>query len=144
MSAELRINIQGVNPPVWTLGKQNDSYFSYYENEHGEQWVAKCEGVILRISGLDIGWKEYQLTIKEAEAEYSRILDQIIALTLMQAKSVPESLSQTYLETAVARLREYEGEMPLAQVVLEVSELLWLASVLNAAIPQMKWSKERN
>lgn len=144
MSAELRINIQGVNPPAWTLGKQNYSYFSYYENEHGEQWVAKREGDILRISGLDIGWKEYQLTIKEAEAEYSRILDQVIARTLMQAKSIPESLSRTYLETAVARLRGYEGEMPLAEVVLDVSELLWLASVLNAAIPQMKLSKERN
>lgn len=44
----------------------------------------------------------------------------------------------------VALLGEYDGEIPLAQVVFDVSELLWLASVLNAAIPQMNWSKERN
>lgn len=138
MSAELRIKIQGKNPPAWATGDQSDSYFSYYENEHGEQWVAKREGEILRISGLDIDWKEYQLTVEQAIAEKNRIVDQIIICTLMQGKDIPESASKAYLEAAVTRVREYSGKMPLAQIVFDSGELLWLASVFNAAIPQMK------
>ncbi|TBL69780.1 hypothetical protein [Paenibacillus thalictri] len=138
MSAELRINIQGKNPPVWAIGDQSGSYFSYYENEHGEQWVAKIDDGFLRISGIELEWEQLQLTVEEAIAENNRIVDQIVAGTLMQSKDIPESVGKAYLEIAESHRRGYQGELPLAHLIFGSGELLWLASVLNTAISRMK------
>lgn len=142
MLAELRI--QGKNPPTWAVGEQKGSYFSYYENEHGEQWVAKIDGEILRISGLDIDWEELQLTVEQAIAENNRIIDQIVSVTLMQSKDIPEALGKAFLEMTVSNLRENRGKLPLAHLLFGSGELLWLAAVLGAAIPRMKGARDRS
>lgn len=143
MSTELRISIQGKNPPSWAVGDQCGTYFSYYENEHGEQWVAKGDDGILRISGLDIDWEEFQLNAEQAVAENNRIVDQIVASKLVQTKGIPESASKSYLETVIARQREYIGRIPLANLVLGQGEMLWLAGVLDAVIPHLKSTNEK-
>lgn len=143
MSAELRISIQGKNPPIWATGEQNGTYFSYYENVYGEQWVATVYDGILRISGLDIEWEEFQINAEQAVAENNRIVDQIVASKLLQNKGIPESASKSYLETAIARKREYIGRIPLANLVLGQGEMLWLAGVLDAVIPQLKSVNEK-
>lgn len=89
LSAELCIRIQGENPSSWATGDQSDTYFSYYENEHGEQWVAKLDGQTLRISGLDIEWEELELNVEQAVAENNRIIDHIVVGTLIQSKDIP-------------------------------------------------------
>ncbi|MDR9852042.1 hypothetical protein RJP21_00340 [Paenibacillus sp. VCA1] len=138
MSAELRISIQGKNPPSWATGDQSGTYFSYYQNEHGEQWVAKLEGRTLRISGLDIDWEEIELNAEQIIAENNRILDQIVVVTMMQSKDVPESVAKAYLDVVAVHQRTYGGKLPLAQIMFGADELLWLASVLNATIPRIK------
>ncbi|WP_233695640.1 hypothetical protein [Paenibacillus profundus] len=138
MSAELRISIQGKNPPSWAIGDQSGTYFSYYENEHGEQWVAKLDGKTLRISGLDIDWEELSLNAEQAVAENNRIVDQIVAGTLMRSKDVPESVTKAFLDVVALHQRTYGGKHPLAHIMFGVGELLWLASVLNATIPRIK------
>lgn len=138
MSAELRITIQGKNPPEWATGDQSSSYFSYYENEHGEQWVAKRDGEVLLISGLELDWEEYRLTVPQAIAEKDRIVSLIVAGTLSESRNIPESVGTAYLKGVVALQHENIGNMPLASIMFDSGELLWLASVLHAAIPQMK------
>lgn len=138
MSAEIRISIQGKNPPSWAIGNQSGTYFSYYENEHGEQWVAKLERNILRISGLDIDWEEIALTAEQIVAENTRVVDQIVAGTLMQSKDVSESAAKAYLDVVALHQRSYGGKLPLAQIMFGTGELLWLASVFNATIPKIK------
>lgn len=138
LSAELRISIQGKNPPSWAIGDQSATYFSYYQNEHGEQWVAKLNRNILCISGLDIDWEEIELNTEQAVAENNRIIDQIVAVRLMQSEDVPESVTKTYLDVVALHQRKYGVQLPLAQIMFGAGELLWLASVLNATIPRMK------
>lgn len=138
LSAELRIRIRGKNPPAWVVGDQSGSYFSYYENEHGEQWVAKLDGNILRISGLDIDWEEIELNADQAIAENNRINDQIVVGTLMQLKDIPDGIAKTYLEVAALHRREHSGGLPLAHIMFGSGELLWLASVLNATSLMMR------
>lgn len=141
MSAELRITIQGNNPPLWAIGDQSGTYFSYYENEHGEQWVAKLQSGILLISGLDIDWEVLQFTVDQVVAENNRILSQIVASTIIQTKSAPESATKSYLDTVVAQQREYIGKFPLADLVLGQGEMLWLLGVFNAVMPKLQGNK---
>ncbi|KWX74820.1 hypothetical protein [Paenibacillus jilunlii] len=138
MSAELRISIQGENPPSWAVGNQNSTYFSYYENEHGEQWVARLDGKTLCISGLDIDWEEIELNAEQAVAENNRIVDQIVAVTLMQSKNVPESVTKAYLDVMALHQQTSGGMLPLAHIMFGAGELLWLASVLNATVVRIK------
>ncbi len=138
MSAELRINIQGKNPPSWATGDQGGTYFSYYENEHGEQWVAKLDRNILRISGLDIDWEEIELNAEQIVAENTRVVDQIVAGTLMQSKNVSEGVTKAYLDVVALHQQSYGGKLPLAQIMFGAGELFWLASVLSVVTSRMK------
>lgn len=100
--------------------------------------MAKLDGKTLHISGLDIGWKEIELNTEQIGPENNRILDQIVAVTLMQSMNVPESDTKAYLFVVALHQRTYEGKLPLTQRVFGAGEILWLSSVLSAVVPKMK------
>lgn len=112
LSAELRIRVKGENPATWATGDQSGAYFSYNENEYGEQWVAKREGNVLLISGLDIGWEEFRLNAEQAIAERDRILEQIIASAMIKEKYETKNMSKSALEMILARQLEYIRKLP--------------------------------
>ena len=53
-------------PPAFESGS---SYLSYFENEHGEQWVFSCdrESGVFFICGGDIQWGNRRVGVKEME-----------------------------------------------------------------------------
>ncbi|MGX6443620.1 hypothetical protein ACWM35_10440 [Neobacillus sp. K501] len=57
------VTSQGSTQPKWSSEATH-----YFENEHGEQWIAKSDGEQIVISGLDIDWKEIVLN-------YSQVLE---------------------------------------------------------------------
>jgi len=145
MDGLITINLQSINeknPPKWAIGKQ-DIRFWYYENEHGEQWVAKLDKNILRISGLDIGWREIELSLEQAEAERDRITERLLLLSISKIPNLGETFARSYMESAAARQTSVQ-KLPLSEWILNNGEMLWIASVLTAAIPAMKWEKEKN
>ncbi|TKI54547.1 hypothetical protein E8L90_03305 [Brevibacillus antibioticus] len=135
-------SIEGKNPPIWAIGKQNIRFW-YYENEHGEQWVAKLDKETLKVSGLDIGWKEIELTLEQVEAERERITERLLLLSISKIPNVGETFARSYMETATTRQTSVQ-KLPLSEWILNNGEMLWIASVLTAAIPYMKWEKEKN
>ncbi|WGV58361.1 hypothetical protein QIH01_23210 [Brevibacillus brevis] len=145
MDNSISINLQsinGKNPPNWAIGKQNIRFW-YYENEHGEQWVAKLDKETLKVAGLDIGWKEIELTLEQAEAERKRITERLLLLSISKIPNVGETFARSYMETATTRQTTVQ-KLPLSEWILNNGEMLWIASVLTAAIPYMKWEKEKN
>jgi hypothetical protein len=135
------LKLQGDDAPTWALGEQNYHYW-YYENVHGEQWVAKREGDMLKISGLDIGWQEVHLTLEEAKGERERIQTMLAVSVLMQLPDMNKAVDKRFMDLAVSRQRKL-SELPLAQWLLNTGELFWAASVLEAAIPSMEWVREK-
>jgi hypothetical protein len=86
LSAELRISIQGENPPIWPTCEQSGTYFCLLR-----ECICRAVGAvvyegILRISGLDIDWEEFLLNAEQTVAENNRIVDQIVASKLVQTK----------------------------------------------------------
>jgi len=136
LSAELRISTQGKNPPSWATGDQSGNYFSYYENEHGEQWGVNLDGNTPRFPGPDINWEKHSLNAEQAVTENNRIVDQIVANVLMQSRDLPESITKAYLDVAALKKRPYGAELPLAKIMLGTGELL-LASMFHSAIHLM-------
>ncbi|MFM1654030.1 hypothetical protein ACI7RC_18300 [Brevibacillus sp. B_LB10_24] len=135
-------SIEGENPPFWAIGEQNRRFW-YYENEHGDQWVAKLDNDILLISGLDIGWKEIELTLDQAEAEIERITERLLLLSISKIPNLGEKFSRSYMENVAARPTSVQ-KLPLSEWILNNGEMLWIASVLTAVIPEMKWKKDKN
>lgn len=138
MSHAMWIELQGENPPIWAVGQMRSSCW-YYENRHGEQWVAVRKGDTLWISGLDIGWEEISLTVKQAEAEADRIRDLISAQAFLRIPGIREILGKTCTEASEVRRLDSQ-EYPLEAIILDSGELLWVFSVLQAAIPAMKYA----
>lgn len=138
MSAELRIRVKGENPPAWATGDQNGAYFSYYENEYGEQWIAKLDGQTLRISGSDIDWEDIELSIEQVMAEHQRILNQVVATKLLQSKNAQADVVKDYLQTVAFGLQDYQGKLPLLDIVFGNGEMLWLAAVLSEVVSREK------
>lgn len=138
MSHAMWIELQGKNPPAWAVGQMKSNCW-YYENESGEQWVAVRKGDTLWISGLDIGWEEISLSVEQAEAETDRIRDLISAQTFLRIPGLRETLGKTYLEAAEVRGLD-SRKHPLGAIILNSGELLWVLSVLQAAVPEMKYA----
>lgn len=132
-------SIEGKNPPIWAVREQNHRFW-YYENEHGEQWVAKLDNDILKLSGLDIGWKEIEFTLEQAEAEKERITERLLLLSISVIPNFGETFVRSYMETASTRQYSVQ-KLPLSDWILNNGEMLWIASVLTAAIPEMKWKR---
>ena len=59
------------NPPEWAK-----EALWYYENIHGEQWIATIQNNSLVFSGLDIGWKEIKLSPQQALDAYAVMMGQ--------------------------------------------------------------------
>ena len=72
MQIKLHSN-EEIHPPAWAQGEQQTTCW-YFENEHGEQWVAKVEDDLLLISGLDLGWEEISLTLLSALSTRGRLI----------------------------------------------------------------------
>lgn len=130
-------SIQGKNPPAWAIGEIK-SHSWYYENEHGEQWVAVRDQDTLLIAGLDLEWEEIVLTLDQAEAEYARISE----LRLIQTLQNHPDIGSAYLQVAASR-QASSLSMPLSQWFLGEGESLWISAVLSAAIPVMKWQRNK-
>jgi hypothetical protein len=144
MTNEYRVNLQSVegkNPPSWAIGEQKHHSW-YYENEHGEQWVAKREKDLLRIAGLDIGWTEIVLTLEQAEAENARI-SELQFLRSLAGNPDLKSLGSAYLESAASRQAPLKN-LPLAKWILNEGEMLWISAVLSAVIPIMQWEHKKD
>jgi hypothetical protein len=141
MSSEVTLKLQGENAPEWALGEQKFHYW-YYENEHGEQWVAKREADNLHISGLDIGWQEVHLTLEDVKGERERIHNMLIMSVIRQMPELSDNVGESFMEIAASRHRTLSG-LPLAQWLLNTGEMFWVASVLDAAIPMMEWDRQK-
>lgn len=145
MTKNFSIGLQGDDQPDWAYG-QHKNYVWYFENVHGEQWVAKRDEDILRITGLDIDWNEIVLTLEEAKAEVSRLKEYLIIETLRtmpQYNTVTEQLIDSYKMTAVTATQS-NIKYPLADWIFNNAEIYWLVSVLEASIPLMEWGREKN
>jgi len=60
-------------PPAWcSETAAPDEHRSYFENAHGEQWIASATKNLLRIAGGDASWR----TIEVANPDYLRIAKQ--------------------------------------------------------------------
>jgi len=144
MAKDFVIGLQGDNQPDWAFGK-HEIYVWYFENEHGEQWVAKREGDILRFTGLDISWKEIVLTLEQAKAESNRLKEYLLIKTLSTSphyKEVARNIAESY--RAAAATVDTAIKLPLAEWIFSDAEVYWLVSVLEASIPIMQWAREKN
>lgn len=138
MTIRLPIANKTKNPPAWAVGDQTDNSFWYYENEHGEPWVARCEGDKLFISGLDISWNEFEFTVEQAKAEKER-LGLIVAAS--ELATIHPKLAEIMKESAITRSLSTKT-CPLGTIILDPGEQLWVLSVLNAALPRMEWARD--
>lgn len=102
-------------PPMWA-----EQATHYFENQFGEQWIAIFQGGVIKIAGLDIGWKEIVLSYENV-MEYLEI----------------ENNMQFYYQSGFDRKLEKEFEKrkasdnPLFKWGLNQSERLWAMSVLH-------------
>jgi len=128
-------------PPSWATGDHGNLQCWYYENEHGEQWVARREKGLLRIAGMDIGWSEIHLNSDQVSAEKERLQKEIL---LRQIATVPElkSMLETIAKTVAANL-DLSIEYPLSKWIFNEGEMYWLVSVLQSAAFEMKWEEEK-
>lgn len=135
----------GTSPPAWVLAAKAAPRFWYYENEHGEQWVAKLVNEVLLISGLDIGWQEIRLSLEEAEAELQRISDYLVLGKAKLPATLPDVPDEVYRQVAAS----FQGkEFPfnaftIGGWTLEKGETHWLASVILSALPVMRFRREK-
>ena len=105
------ITLEG-KPPVWAKNVDLNTEF-YFVNNYGEQWIAIIDNELLKISGLDIGWKEIHL----------------------DAHQIKSQLHVTFKD-----LLQYHGdfenmynEYPLARWVFNSSEKEWIYKMLRYA-----------
>ncbi|MBP2019075.1 hypothetical protein J2Z79_002492 [Symbiobacterium terraclitae] len=134
MTVRLPVASKTKNPPAWAVGDQTSHHVWYYENDLGETWVAKSEGDRLLISGFDLGWEEFALSVEQAKAEKER-LGLLVAASELAA--VHPKLAQILVESATIRSLSTQN-CPLGKVVLDLGEQLWVLSVINAALPRME------
>lgn len=86
-------------PPTWVTQDDPNSRFFYYENRHGEQWVARADRTHFRFSGGDIGWETKECPLadlcnvrgEELGAHFNLVLD--TAETLWLASAVLTAMS---------------------------------------------------
>lgn len=126
------------NPPAWAIGDQTDHQVWYYVNEHGEPWLARREGDKLLISGLDVSWEEFELSVEQVKAEKER-LGLLVAAS--QLAALHPKLAQILAESASTRSFS-PNTCPLGRIVLDPGEQLWVLSVLNAALPRMELARD--
>ncbi|MFJ5714622.1 hypothetical protein [Neobacillus sp. NPDC093127] len=111
---------QGSTPPKWT---SEATY--YFENEHGEQWIAKCDGEKLMIAGLDIGWKEIILN-------HSQVLDYL--------EFQKEANLATSDKKLIALIEKWkESENPLSNWIFNTGEKYGLLAVLHSSKLRMEF-----
>lgn len=133
-------------PPIWATGDQTRGFW-YFENEHGEQWVAKRTNDELVVAGLDIGWKEISFTLEQVLKETKHIVQYIATGKAPQPtlpprpKDVPE---EVYAQVA-ASLESSEVSVPFSVGgwILDEAEILWLLAVFQAALPSMHLARKR-
>ncbi|MFD0588014.1 hypothetical protein ACFQZE_08360 [Paenibacillus sp. GCM10027627] len=140
-ASNVKLRLQKDNVPLWALGEQDHSFW-YFENEHGEQWVAKREADTLYISGVDIDWREFHLTLEEAYGERERINTILTAKLLSGIPELGEFVGENYVGVLAARQRQFV-KLPLSQLIMDTCELLWVVSILTAAIPGMEWDRKK-
>jgi hypothetical protein len=112
--------VQGSPPPKWTSEATH-----YFENDHGEQWIAKCDGEKLIISGLDIGWEEIILN-------YSQVMDY-----LYFQKEANLATSDKKLISLIAEWKESKN--PLSKWIFNIGEKYWLLAVLHSSKLRMEF-----
>jgi len=143
MAKDFIVSLQGEEQPNWAYGHQK-SYVWYFENEHGEQWVAKREGDILRFTGLDIGWQEIILTLEQAVAERNRLKSYLLYSSFEKTFSgtpLFHNVKEQLVQVAVAG--EDDIKLPLAEWIFNDAEIYWIVSVLEASIPLMEWARRK-
>jgi hypothetical protein len=135
VSREVRLTLEGDNVPGWAVGDQSSRYW-YFENDHGEQWVAKLDGELLRISGLDVGWKQVELSFEQVMAERER-LGKMLAVAF-GLPNCTEDIATAYAKLGGQLIREQGSQYPLSRWIYRTEEILWLCSVLETAFQIMR------
>jgi hypothetical protein len=113
---------QGKTPPEWASEATH-----YFENDHSEQWIAKCDGEKLIIAGLDIGWNEIVLN-------YSQVINFIEF-----QKEVNLVTSENKLIALIEKWKESEN--PLSKWIFNTGEKYWLLAVLHSSKLRMEFHK---
>lgn len=108
-----------------TLPKWTSEATHYFENEYGEQWIAKCDGDNIIIAGLDIGWKEIVLN-------YSQVMEYL--------EFQEEARLATSEKKLVALLEKWkQSENPLSKWMLNQEEKYWMLAVLHSVKTRMQF-----
>lgn len=119
-----------IKPPSWAQGTQ-DMYFWYYENEHGEQWVAKILGNELVVAGLDIGWEELRFDLVEIEGYLKLCRRYLNSRNLLLQSRIPDLVEDTRFRS---QHRDSLLDVPTIKgIILNDPELFWLISIMTAA-----------
>jgi hypothetical protein len=84
-----------------------------------------------------------ELSLEQAEAEKERITERLLLLSISKIPNFGETFARSYMETAATRQTSVQ-KLPLSEWILNNGEMLWIASVLTAAIPEMKLEKDKN
>jgi len=75
-------------PPAWILGPRlPGEYRAYFENMHGEQWIASATSERLLFTGGDIGWEEHRID----EPAYTELSKQLLISISLDGVSLNEA-----------------------------------------------------
>ena len=134
MTIKLQSANRKIEPPEWTT--KPDTHFWYFENEYREQWVAKIDGNQLLLTGLDIGWKEFRLDERQVEQAKEWLSMSIIG-------GRPGAVSVREVAATVTSKDGPEDEDSLLRIVFNLPEELWLLSIFEIALSELKYRNKK-
>jgi hypothetical protein len=115
------------NPPKWASKATH-----YYENEHGEQWIAHIEKGILYVSGLDIGWDVMKGTLEDVK-DYLEIKEEVAILA--NKKNFDIGYAQILLKR--------KADNPFGEYSLNQGETKWFEAVIESALLHMEYYENK-
>jgi hypothetical protein len=98
-------------PPLFGVAALPEAMRGYFENHHGEQWVAMANAQALRVSGGDVGWDVLTVELSSGRT-LAMLRDGLMAWNSALAQS-PDHWPKMW--------------------VLDRSERMWLLAFLEAA-----------
>ena len=101
----------GGTPPEWINGPRLPrEHRSYFENEHGEQWVASATPDRLLFTGGDLRWEEHKIE----KPDYQQLIQNLLVMFTAEFRGVDKDIG-------------FDG------VLLNQAERFWLLGVCSAA-----------
>jgi hypothetical protein len=97
--------------PLWAIHRPENSYFGYFENRHGEQWMFLATKDQMRLAGGDTGW------------------DQLYEETAPDWKALSNATVQP---GAVVLLGKIKSDV-FKEIIFDLPEAIWLSACVRSA-----------